>query len=298
MPGALFRRTKFALLASVLAACAGGSAGDLPDGYQRFFSPSEHAVRGSVPGEPTRRGATSERYELRDGDCGGSDCGAPRYRAEIRETSPKARLNTDTWYGWSFLNETIPGFSADNALRVVVGQWKLPGEAPAAIRFVQTGSGEATARSCAPSICSPSASSGADVAVQLPDVAAQRGWGTAQNAGHVCRLFDMSQSRGQWVDIVMNTNFATTDAGYLRIWVNGELRCDYRGPIVATVPSGATAPEHRRGIFASYTERWDRTYPGRPKPTLVAYYDEFLVGTSRGAVDTRALEAAGRPPVD
>ncbi|MHA3976852.1 heparin lyase I family protein [Halovulum sp. GXIMD14794] len=255
-------------------------------------------MRRTSPGEPVRRGETAERYELRDGDCGGSDCGAPRYRAEIRETAPKARLNSDGWYGWSFRNETIPGFSADNALRVVVGQWKLPGDAPAAIRLVQTGSGEATGRGCDPAVCSPSARSSADVAVQLPDIAAARNWGDAQNGGHICRLFDMTESRGRWVDIVMNTNFATDDAGYLRIWVDGALRCDYRGPIVATVPGGASAPEHRRGIFVSYTERWDRSFPDRPKPTLVAYYDEFRFGTARGEVDTRALEVAGQPPLD
>ena len=38
-----------------------------------------------MSGEPVRRGATAERYELRDGDCAGSDCGTPWYRTEIRE---------------------------------------------------------------------------------------------------------------------------------------------------------------------------------------------------------------------
>ncbi|MEX0628528.1 MAG: hypothetical protein WD230_07865, partial [Cucumibacter sp.] len=47
----------------------------------RLFSPAPHAF--IAVAEPVRRGRVAERYELRDGDCGGSDCTAPRARAEV-----------------------------------------------------------------------------------------------------------------------------------------------------------------------------------------------------------------------
>ncbi|WP_233416764.1 heparin lyase I family protein [Halovulum marinum] len=280
---------------ALLAACGGPRTGG-PANYERLFSPAEHAFRFAQADEPVRAGRRSERFELRDGDCGGSDCGAPRYRAEIRQddSAVSARLDTDIWYGWSFYNATIPAFAADNALRVVVGQWKLAGASPAIFRLVQTGTGEAGGETCRPEICTPLPDQTGDVAVQLADMAESRGWGPAQNGGHVCRLFDMAAARGRWVDIVVNTNFATTPDGYLRIWVDGQLKCDYRGQLVASRPAGAAPrPEHRRGIFVSYTGRWDRAFPGRPKPTLVAFYDEFLSGDSRPQVDIRLRAPAG-----
>lgn len=283
------------LLAAALSGCGARNEG-LPRGYDKPLSPQAHAFRYSTKGEPVRLGRRSERFELRDGDCGSSDCGAPRYRSEIRQNGDvgPARLNSDIWYGWSFFNANIPTFAADNALRVVVGQWKLPGATPAIIRLVQTGRDEAPGRDCDPAICSRLPDQTGDVAVQLADMATSRNWGNARNDGHVCRLFDMGAQRGTWVDIVVNTNFATTPDGYLRIWVNGELKCDYRGQLVASLPPGVSPrPEHRRGLFVSYTERWDRSFPGRPKPTLVAYYDEFLSGDNRPEVDIRLREPAG-----
>jgi len=125
-------------------------------------------------------------------------------------------------------------------------------------------------------------------------------WGTAQNFGNICRLFSMEQNMGRWVDIVVNTNFATTTEGYLRVWVNGELKCNYYGRLVsdASARQGDAGPSHRRGIFASYTQRWTDRQGGRPKPTMIAFYDEFQVGRTRAAVDTRMREASRQRPVD
>ncbi|HSF91815.1 MAG TPA: hypothetical protein VLA51_06380, partial [Paracoccaceae bacterium] len=77
-------------------------------GYERFFSPAPHNFRYTLAdeGAPVRSGARAERYELRTGDCGGSDCGNARYRAEIRMTDEQnpAKVGEEIWYGWSFYN--------------------------------------------------------------------------------------------------------------------------------------------------------------------------------------------------
>lgn len=274
----------------------------LPRGYELLFSPAPHAFRYSRPGEPVRRGAVSERFELRDGDCGGSDCANPRARAEIRQSdnAVRARLNRDIWYGWSFYNQNIGTVTPDTSLGAVFGQWKLGGEQPAIFRILQTVPGAGTWDSCDPAICNRAGAPDQDVVVELSDMAQARGWGEAQNFGNVCRLFSMAQNRGKWVDIVVNTNFATDAEGYLRIWVNGALKCNYYGPLVspASALQAGAAPNHRRGIFASSTRRWLQKQPGTAKPTLIVYYDEFRIGKTRGDVDTRAREAAGRKPVN
>lgn len=276
---------------------------DLPAGYERLFSPQPHNfrfVQASV-GEPVRRGERAERFELRDGDCGGSDCGNPRYRSEIRmqPDTVKARAGEDIWYGWSFYNATIPAFSREDSLRLVLGQWSMGGEARPALRLIQLGRDEGNWSTCSPAVCAGPELAKGDIAVQLEDLRRTLDWGARENDGYVCRLFDSQQRRNQWVDITMNTNFSAGLDGYLRIWVNGALKCDYSGPILSqnSLLHG-NRPEHRRGVFSSYTQRWDDHTGGRPKPTLIAYYDEFRVGQSRQDVDVQLLQRAGRAPLD
>jgi hypothetical protein len=242
----------------------------------------------------------SERYELRDGDCGGSDCGAARARAEITQEpgTAGAALDRDIWYGWSFHNATIGSVTRDRWLGTVIGQWKPEGESPAIFRLVQLPKGEDGFGGCNPAVCTRGGSAADDVVVELDAMAAAYGWGAGQNQGRICRLFGMAENRGKWVDLVVNTNFGTDGFGYLRVWVNGALRCNYQGQLVASGSARRGAgPLIRRGVFNSYMERWNRTQGAAAKPTLIAYYDEFRSGISRAEVDP-ALRTPGMQAVD
>jgi hypothetical protein len=285
-----------ALAVALLSACMSDTTpvsrnANAPAGYLRNLMPHLHGFRYSVDGEPVRAGLVSERYELRDGDCGGDDCTNPRYRSEVRlaPSNTQARIGEDIWYGWSFYNENIQSYPANVSLMNVFGQWKMGGYNPPSIKFVQVGRGEAYRNG----------NRSHDVVVQLDDANEGLGWGRARNHGIVCRLFGIDQARGRWTDIVMNTNFSTGNDGYLRIWINGEQRCDYSGPItVITDSSLYPGPNIRRGIYGSFTSRWDQAQPETPKPTLIAFYDEFRIGRSRQEVDIRLTQQAGLPPVD
>ena len=278
-----------------------GTSG-LPTGYDRLLSTTDWGFRRTVSGEPVRRGGTAERYELRDGDCAGSDCGNPWYRTEIREGDAvmTARIGHDNWYGWSFYNDTIASVSASETLGVVVGQWKSGGTAPPVIRLIQTGVGEGNLAACDATICNQTGLPTDDVVLQLESMHVAYGWGAKQNNGQICRLFGMATSKGKWVDIVVNTNFATDLNGYVRVWVNGELRCTYYGQVTADprVRAGDLAPSVRRGIYASHPQPYVAKHPGVAKPTLIAYYDEFLEGATRGDVDPRVRESLGIRPKD
>ncbi|MEM6306243.1 MAG: heparin lyase I family protein [Pseudomonadota bacterium] len=285
-------------------------AGDTPDlrfeappGMQRLMSPAPHNFRRGLvgAGDPVRRGRVSERYELREGDCGGSDCAQPRARAELQmraEANP-ARIGEDIWYGWSFYNATVPAFRKENALRLVFGQWTMGGTNKPIFRFIQLGKGETSFAGCDPKVCNTRDPSKGDLVVQLEDIAAARGWGDAQNEGYVCRLFDLEDRRGQWTDIMVNTNFSTGDDGYLRIWVDQKMVCNYAGPLVSAQSAAAgTTPGHRRGIYSSWTKRWTKSQGDRRRPSLIVYYDEFRTGTRMSDVDVRQARAADLPPVD
>lgn len=256
-----------------------------PRGTERVLTPTPWGYRAVA--EPVRLGRVAERYELRYGDCGGGDCGNFRARAEVAEVRDRApgRLDRDLWIGWSFRNGTIPPAAPGASLGVVVGQWKLGPDQPSLIRLVQR---------AAPAAGLPGDPTG-DVVVQLDEVAGAQGWGPERNDGDICRLFSMEAARSRWMDIVINTNFGTDGAGYLRAWVNGELRCNYLGPIVSAERARTLVPgpTFRRGVFASFTRPWAEANGGAPWPTLVAYWDEVRTGASRAEVDPRVREARG-----
>ena len=283
---------------------AGGYPADgaLPRGYERFLSPASYNFRFSWPGEPTRRGLVSERFELRDGDCADTDCPAGRLRAEIKETdkSPTARINQDIWYGWSFYNENIGAVTHDTSIGLVIGQWKQGGEQPPPLRLVQAYQGELNFAACNPAVCNPQSTNSEDVVAELEDMHVAGSWGALQNFGDVCSLFNMAANRGKWVDIVVNTNFASDDNGYLRIWINGVMKCNYFGRIVApdNVSVFGAALNHRHGLFASYTKPFREKQGGAQIPTMIAYYDEFHAGKARGDVDPAYREQAGLRPKD
>jgi hypothetical protein len=267
----------------------------VPEGYERLFTQTSYGFRPSGPGEPVRRGLKSERFELRLGDCDGSDCAGGRARTEIREivSEAKAALNKDIWYGYSFLNVNVGSVTKATSPSAVFGQWKMDGDLPPVFRISQLAAGESNFAACDPSVCSPMGSTTDDVVVELEDMHIARGWGAAQNNGAVCRLFNMQAMAGKWVDLVVNTNFATDSNGYLRVWVNGELRCNYFGGLVSPQSffTNANVPTHRRGIFAASTKRWGAQQTGSSVPNMTVYYDEFLVGKTRADVDTRLREA-------
>ena len=297
--------TTACLPADTLSSLASGAASALssgvnaaaPRGYERLLSTTDYGFRYSVPGEPVRLGARSERYELRDGDCVDSDCGQPRYRTEVRQTGRGPTVGKETWIGWSFYNAGVPSYARASVLKTVFGQWKLDGALPSAIRVQQIGTDEAQWARCDLAVCTRPATGSADVVLHLEDVAQARNWGPERNNGYICPLFTMSEAQGKWTDIVLHTNFGTGADGFINAWVNGAQVCRYRGPVVASAIPGQPL-EHRRGIFVNYSERWDSARPGQTKPTLVAFYDEYRAGPSREEVDVAYRASGGFRPLD
>lgn len=256
-----------------------------PRGYSLLQSNPNHSFRYSQLGEPVRRGKLSERFEIRDGFCYGTDCARDRLRSEIRFPKNRdiSKIGQDSWFGWSF---RVESFSAD--LRKIgvypfLGQWKTAPENSPTLYLIMGGGGGS-----------------GSVYLSLGDMARKNNnYVAGAKHGHVCKnMFTIDQAKRQWIDIVINTNFSDKNDGYVNAWVNGRLACKYKGQIVATKTAQDYRPNHRRGIYIGNMKRWRSAKGQTPLPSVVVYYDEFLMGKSREEVDTRLREAAGLPAKD
>ena len=276
-------------------------------GYHKQYPRLPHAFALVKNPHPVRYGEKSERFEVRDGDCGDDDCRAnTRYRSEIsiEKRKIKARFGEDIWYGWSFYNYNISEYDRTKNMGITVGQWKMGGgnrpikihQPPMHDKYL-----DMDWKACDPKVCSNHLTSkkNDDVFLSLDDLKSRIKTNDYNNYLNVCRLFSMKDVMGKWTDIVYNTNFSTENDGYINIWINGIKRCEYRGPIFTVKDfSMYPGPVHRRGIYVSYTEDWDYNYPEKDKPIFIAYYDEFRVGRNREEVDIRIIEKKGFPEVD
>ena len=294
----------------------GSNSGPTMSGYNNYLSPWTYAFEIVEKPHPVRYGSTSERYELREGDCGNvsgfSDCEENLARSEIVLDTLliQARYNQDIWYGWSFYNETIPTIGLYN----IIGQWKngVKNQNDDILQIRQTPQDSFNPimwENCDSTFCSNhlETKDSYDVTVNLGHGGRYKYKGNANNWNMPCRLWSMEENKGKWVDIVINTNFGSNDDGYVNIWIDGEKRCEYQGVLQDYVPrfpghnqtaiSGESeypGPSHKRGIFINKNRMTKKTHP-----TLIAYYDEFRVGKSRKEVDIRMIEDPNyEPPQD
>ena len=269
------------------------SIGPTMSGYDSYMSTWKHAFKVVEKPYPVRYGTTSERYELREGDCYGWDCENTTARSELalQKQLVQARYNQDIWYGWSFYNETIPAIGLFN----VIGQWKngVQGNNNPMIFIRQQPESSWNSqmwKNCDSSFCSNHLETrdSYDVVLNLGKGGKFESQGDSNNWNSPCRLFSMEENKGKWVDIVINTNFGTNDEGYANIWINGEKRCEYRGKFLDHSDIGNSmypGPSHRRGVYINKVKMTTKTHP-----TLIAYYDEFRIGKSREEVDIRMIE--------
>lgn len=237
---------------------------------------------------PVRYGTHSERFEIRSNDYDGMENRTEANRSEIGQRSaPRApSINQDIWFGWSFYYDDLPVLDASYGWYPMFGQWKANMEG-------------------APVIALRPHRSGSWIGVHLDDMMKNSpySWRMENGHGFPCSLFDIKESEGDWIDIVINTNFGSVDDGYLNIWINDELRCEYKGQLVsdATLNLGYRTAIHKRGYWSghlSFPRKWRENHPNDEIPTFDLYYDEWRQGRSREEVDIRLIEARGDPAID
>jgi hypothetical protein len=208
--------------------------------------------------EPRRFGNSAQRFETRNGDCGGSDCNRSdgnRERSEFAQSGTQNVPGDEKWYGWSMY---VPadfqdhGNVAGTSKTLTIGQFQQsPSYAPAWM-FGKEYGGDFILRSFP----------------TLSNIAQQR-----------YTLISNADFAGHWHDFTANIRWATDSTGFFKLWINGKLKVDYKGQ---TMTPENTTTYFKYGIYriASTTE----------KTNTVLYFDELRKNTQREKVDIRSIE--------
>lgn len=221
-------------------------------GFQRSLNdkPWGHGLVDQNNG-PVFAGRTSERFEVRQGDCaaqpGWSDCAMDRERSEMSELKPYTQMNSPTWYSWSVYFD--PSWPDISPVTTTVGQFHQRNQSAPAVLFVQKNG------------------------VYRMRIESAKALWPADKQIYV--LVNPKLLRNRWHNIVMNANWSTGADGFIRVWVNGVLKVDIKGPTTVN-----TTPVYfKYGIYRSFVSR----VPNRPRH--IVYIDEVRKGQKREDVD-------------
>lgn len=217
----------------------------------------------TVENSPTRKGPTSIRFELRDGDCftavphnpsqGWDDCTRDRERTELREKWDPV-LHDEVWYGISVF---IPEDYEYMYPKQIFLQWH---GGPTPNVYFQLNSDRF-----------------------LIDILTEVGLTTTQ--------YDLGTellTPGRWHDIVVNARWSNADDGKFYVYVNGSRVVTYRGPTMDDLSyAEGVGPNIKFGIYRSHLFRWASD---EPHPTQILYFDEYRRSYNFRDVDVRAVE--------
>ncbi len=183
-------------------------------------------------------GRFAGRMEVRYLDRGFNSDGSPtKVRAEVFEKP--VRNGTEWWYGWSSMID--PQWQDQNKTWFIIQQFHQNnmGSPPLYQRYA---GGKWSIR-CLQSIC-----------------------------GGNGVLWEERVPRSQWVDFVYQIKWSAGDDGMLRIWKDGKLIVDYRGP---NNYESRNAPYFKFGVYRGGTD----------EETQVIWHDEYRRGTAKNAVN-------------
>lgn len=222
-------------------------------GFQRSLNDRAWALTQVDGLHPVRAGRVSQRFELRQGDCGSqpgwSDCVQDRERIEQSQQKPYIEQGIMAWYSWSLYLD--PHWPDITPVTTTLGQFHHRDSPTPAILFVQRNG-----------------------AYWLRIESAR----SLYQGMDLYKLADLAQMRGRWLDIVVEARFSQGRDGVIRVWANGQLRAEILGPNTL----GNTPLYFKYGIYRSFVSR----VPNRP--AHIAYWDEVRQGTTRHAVDPRS----------
>ena len=245
-----------------------------------------------ITSELARKGNTSERFEVRHGDCVGWDCQNDRQRYEVGIIHPF--IEDDNWYSWSF---HLPNNFMIQPSKTAIGQAKL--QYGPVLWIVGTGK-------------------------KNPD------WidihpETYQES---CNLIKVKDAIGKWTDIIIGASYSPSNYKPIDVYINGKnTDCKFSAPLISK--KRLNTKNYRRGtgnkvafkygIYQAMVSKWldkhktkeisgdvdivkwrkpwngkcckspDNT-PfnedwGIEIPTAVIFYDEVMVGRSRSDVN-------------
>lgn len=238
-------------------ALPGSAQTSLADGFGRFDLQKarvSHAVQRGRLADGTR----VERFELRNGDCMGTDCSRDRERVEFRQNNPPP-TGRPIWVGYSvMLDPSWPMLGP--RMNTKLGQWHLS---------------SVGGRSQGPTLLMELNDECLIVSVKDPNVADDDPMNPAPNLAWDC-IAPRSQLIGQFNHIMINANWSTGQDGFLYVYLNGNLEWSYQGRTINV----DARPYFKYGIYRSFISRCSGGCG-----TQIAYYANVVQGRSREDVE-------------
>lgn len=209
--------------------------------------------------EIVRSGETAYRFEVRPGD-GWGDGFKKSSRAEFSERwNASLSSKNETWYGMSLF---IPKEIEPSYRRLIIGQWHgtkhyigwcnrapiLANEFLANDLVFRIAIRYETEKKCDPNSNNPNAH--------------------IETSYHELSNFKL----GRWNDLIYQVHWSTNDDGYLNVWLNGEKKIEYKGPIGYFDPEG---PYFKYGIYRKRKE----------VNTHIVFFDSYRRGYTYEHVD-------------
>lgn len=208
-----------------------------------------------APAHPVRYGRHSERFEVRPGDCGASDrggwddCERDRERTELLETG-ESDEGSEYWYRWSIY---VPkGHVNIWPAKLHYGQFfQAPCKRRPAFMFAEVDGGY---------------------------------WFRVHKhvAGYkeLTRLLEAEEFIGKWNDIVVHARWTQKEDGFLKVFVNGELKTEHVGNTLTSnggqFGNDCTAMKLKYGVYRSFVSRSDKS----ATVTTIAYFDGIMKSES------------------
>ena len=219
---------------------------------KRSLNKSPHGY--TVISDPTTNAPTKlvEVFEVRSGDCYGNpgvngwdDCEHDRERSELTENnSGPNRHGSEFWYGWSiyFPENYINIYPTKTAL----GQFHQKDADP----------------------------------IWMFDNASRSGGyrvvGSVNLLKTKQKLISEEDLRGQWHKIEVHAKWSRSDTGVFQVWVNGDLKVDYKGKTM-------TAQEtlFKYGVYRSYMVNYKAENKTSEVPAQTVYFSNVKKGHTR-----------------
>ncbi len=205
-------------------------------------------------GHPVRSGEKSYRFEVRYGDCGKdeghNDCKKDRQRVE-GQFKKYQKGKKDYWYSLSIY---LPNdYQSVAPVRTTFAQIYQRGWKP--ILMITDRNGEW--------------------------LEVGRMWsGEYVEMKKGIKIDDM---KDRWTDILINTLYSTEEDGFLKVWINNDLKLEALN-IKNITPYSKRGQGLDFGIYQTFVSGWERKHGNKKYPNMVVYFDEVNLGTTRKEV--------------
>ena len=209
----------------------------------------------TVISDPTTNAPTKlvEVFEVRSGDCyenpgvnGWDDCEHDRERSELTENnSGPNRHGSEFWYGWSI-------YFPENYINIYPTKTALG-------QFHQKDS---------------------DPIWMFHNADRAGGYKVVGTVGNLLKtkqtLISEEDLRGQWHKIEVHAKWSRSDTGVFQVWVNGDLKVDYKGKTM-------TAQEtlFKYGVYRSYMVNYKAENKVSEVPAQTVYFSNVKKGHAR-----------------